>query len=153
MRAKTKKKHEMGRRFAILIGVAAVGVMALVAQTGAAASEDVVSYKTRVTAHKHSKVDGGDWHGYLVSVRDPNARPTPANLLKKCMVGRKVILFKKRPGPDRELGATRSTWDRGWGEWTWVAPKTRRVYAKVTRKVGDGFVCSADYSNDKNGGS
>ena len=35
MRANTKKKHEMGKRFAILIGVAAAGVMALGAQTGA----------------------------------------------------------------------------------------------------------------------
>jgi Ca2+-binding RTX toxin-like protein len=35
MRADTKKKHEMGKRFALVIGVAAVGVMALGAQTGA----------------------------------------------------------------------------------------------------------------------
>ena len=35
MRANTKKKHKMGKRFAIVIGVAAVGVMALGAQTGA----------------------------------------------------------------------------------------------------------------------
>ena len=35
MRAKTKKKHEMGKRFAIVIGVAAAGVMALGAQTAA----------------------------------------------------------------------------------------------------------------------
>jgi Ca2+-binding RTX toxin-like protein len=35
MRAETKGKHRMGRRFAVVIGVAAVGVMALVAQTGA----------------------------------------------------------------------------------------------------------------------
>jgi RTX calcium-binding nonapeptide repeat (4 copies) len=35
MRADTKKKHNMGKRFAILIGVAATGVMALGAQTGA----------------------------------------------------------------------------------------------------------------------
>jgi len=35
MRAKTKKKHEMGKRYAIVIGVAAVGVMALGAQTAA----------------------------------------------------------------------------------------------------------------------
>ena len=33
MRAKTKGKHEMRKRFAILIGAAAVGVMALGAQT------------------------------------------------------------------------------------------------------------------------
>jgi hypothetical protein len=39
MRANTKEKHEMGRRFAILIAVAAAGVMALGAQTAAANSE------------------------------------------------------------------------------------------------------------------
>jgi Ca2+-binding RTX toxin-like protein len=35
MRAQTKKKHEIRKRFAVVIGVAAVGVMALGAQTGA----------------------------------------------------------------------------------------------------------------------
>jgi Ca2+-binding RTX toxin-like protein len=35
MRAQTKGKHEIRKRFAIVIGVAAVGVMALVAQTAA----------------------------------------------------------------------------------------------------------------------
>ena len=35
MRAETKKKHKMGKRFAVVIGVAAAGVMALGAQTGA----------------------------------------------------------------------------------------------------------------------
>jgi hypothetical protein len=39
MRANTKKKHRMGRRFAIVIGVAVVGVMALGAQTTLANSE------------------------------------------------------------------------------------------------------------------
>src|SRR5512132_2340540 len=33
MRANTKKEHKMGKRFAIVIGVAAVGAMALGAQT------------------------------------------------------------------------------------------------------------------------
>jgi len=42
MRAKTKKKHEMGRRFAILIGVAAAGVMALGAQTASSTTGDPV---------------------------------------------------------------------------------------------------------------
>ncbi len=66
MRADTKKKHKMGKRFAILIGVAAAGVMALGAQTGAAASEGVVSYGTTVTILKdrfilHGRVrSGGD---------------------------------------------------------------------------------------------
>jgi anaerobic selenocysteine-containing dehydrogenase len=43
MRADTKKKHKMGRRFAILIGVAAAGVMALGAQTALAGGESVDS--------------------------------------------------------------------------------------------------------------
>ncbi len=33
MRAYTKGKHEMGKRFALVIGVAAAGVIALGAQT------------------------------------------------------------------------------------------------------------------------
>ena len=37
MRANTKKKHNMGKRFAIVIGVAATGVMALGAQTASIA--------------------------------------------------------------------------------------------------------------------
>ena len=44
MRAETKKKHEMGKRFAILIGLAAAGVMALGAQTASAAT-----YNTKLT--------------------------------------------------------------------------------------------------------
>ena len=43
MRAHTKGKHEMGRRFAIVIGVAAAGVMALGAQTALAGGEPVDS--------------------------------------------------------------------------------------------------------------
>ena len=42
MRADTKKKHKMGRRFAILIGVAAAGVMALGAQTASSTTGDPV---------------------------------------------------------------------------------------------------------------
>jgi hypothetical protein len=43
MRAYPKGKHEMGRRFAIVIGVAAAGVMALGAQTALAGGEPVDS--------------------------------------------------------------------------------------------------------------
>jgi hypothetical protein len=127
----------MGRRFAILIGVAATGVMALGAQTGAAASEGIVSYGTTVTIledrfilHGRVRSEGGS----------------------KCRVGREVILFKKRPGPDRKLGATRSTprlGPKGYlGVW-WLERQNAepgRFYAKATRKVGDGFVCLADRS-------
>jgi hypothetical protein len=68
-----------------------------------------------------------------------------------------VIVFRKRPGPDRKLGATRSGSERvGVHNW-WVRvkglkkqgpgrPDLGRVYAKATPKVGDGFVCRGDYS-------
>ena len=42
MRADTKQKHKMGKRFAILIGVAATGVMALGAQTASSTTGDPV---------------------------------------------------------------------------------------------------------------
>jgi hypothetical protein len=42
MRAQTKKKHGMGKRFAVVIGVAAAGVMALGAQTASSTTGDPV---------------------------------------------------------------------------------------------------------------
>ena len=127
----------MGKRFAILIGVAAAGVMALGAQTGAAASEGVVSYGTKLTIYK----DYAELHGEVKSK------------VRKCTEGREVILFRKRPGPDRKLGATRS--GPQWESHNWRVSvkglKTNgspvgRVYAKATPKVGDGFKCRAGYS-------
>ena len=50
MRAQTKGKHGMGRRFAIVIGVAAVGVMALGAQTGAQAPAQLHQARRRLSA-------------------------------------------------------------------------------------------------------
>jgi hypothetical protein len=66
-----------------------------------------------------------------------------------------VVLFKKRPGPDRELGYDRNTefhTKAPRSSWYVVAPLDGRVYARVTPKVGDGFVCRADRSRTiKNG--
>jgi hypothetical protein len=134
MRAKTKKKHKMGKRFAVVIGVAAVGVMALGAHTGAA-SEGVVSYGTTVTIIKDQRT----LHG---RVRSEGG--------SKCRVGREVILFRKRPGPDRKLGADRSGPGHGPAFFWEVHVKNKDIkaplYAKVTPKVGDGFVCRGDTS-------
>jgi hypothetical protein len=145
MRADTKKKHEMGKRFAILTGAAAVGVMALGAQTGAAASEGVVEYGTKLTIYKEQ----GLLHGEVKSK------------IRPCWEGREVILFKKRPGPDRKLGATRSGPQQAPSHNWYVGVKALvgkgnsllgRVHAKVSPKVGDGFVCRADRSRTiKNG--
>jgi hypothetical protein len=140
MRADTKKKHNIGKRFAILIGVAAVGVIALGAQTvipqTAAAASDVVSYDTRLgITHERPWHGRTLWHGGLRS-----------NSHQGCGVGREVILFRKRPGPDRKLGADRTTLaDRLWA-WSIKASDRGRVYAKAMPKVGDGFVCRADRS-------
>jgi Ca2+-binding RTX toxin-like protein len=54
MRAKTKGKHEMGKRFAILIGVAAVGVTALGAQTGAQTQAPPPRGQAPVTCYPNS---------------------------------------------------------------------------------------------------
>ena len=69
MRANTKRKHEMGKRFAIVIGVAAVGVMALGAQTAAA------TYKnTKLT------IDGGSQGGHFLGLRGRQATGRSARL-------------------------------------------------------------------------
>ena len=134
MRAKTTGKHGMGKRFALVIGVAAAGVMALGAQTVMAG---------RAGPHLKSPHPGlVPWHGGLGSE------------VRKCRDGREVILFEQRRGPDRKLGSDRNKKlgedadpaDPGWFSWLIWAPRGGRVYAKVMPKVGDGFVCLPDRS-------
>jgi hypothetical protein len=136
MRAHTEGKDKMGKRFAIVIGVAAAGSMALGAQT-ATAAPDVVKYDTKLTiTHEGHRTNRGVlWHGGVGSE------------VRKCELTRRVVLFKQRPGADRKLGADRtggpgSPADR----WGLVAPTRGHVYAKVRPEVGDGFVCRADRS-------
>ncbi len=132
MRAQTKKKHGMGRRFAIVIGVAAAGVMALAAQTALAAT-----YNTKLTITQDQGSRGHALiHGHVVS-----------GDRKKCEVGRRVTLFKQRPGADRKLGVAKVVLmdERNWGI-SVQAKAGLHVYATVSPKVGDGFVCSGDRS-------
>jgi hypothetical protein len=159
MRANTKKKHVMGRRFAIVVGVAAVGVLALGAQTvmaqTAAQPPAVVEYDTKLTILDSPCCTKPTtrtkptihWYGFVESDRT------------ECMDGRRVIMFKQRPGADRKLGVGRSKSVKdgfpygqpagdlfAWAPRGGVAPWRGRVYARVTPKVGDGFVCRADRS-------
>jgi hypothetical protein len=128
MRANTKKEHRMGRRFAIVIGVAAAGLMALGAQTAAAAT-----YNTRLTIN-------GPERGLIHGAVDAGGK-------KPCEDRRLVTLFKQRPGADRKLGADRSDpRGSGWGVRVPQAKHGWRVYATVSREEGDGFVCSGDRS-------
>ena len=133
MRANTKKKHGMGKRFAIVIGVAEAGVMALGAQTALAAT-----YNTKLTITQDQGSRGHALiHGYVNSGGG-----------KKCEVGRHgVTLFKQRPGADRKLGVAKVMWVDGWGISVPLAKVGgEHVYATVSPKVGDGFVCSGDRS-------
>jgi hypothetical protein len=134
MRAKTKGKHEMGKRFAILIGVAAVGLMAHGAQTGAAAT-DVVEYDTKLTLRGHDH----DRFIYWVQSKD-----------RKCERGRQVVLFEVRPGADRKLATARSKYRSGRSADAVMTAREPRgdyvVYAKVRREVHDEFVCGGDRS-------
>jgi hypothetical protein len=154
------EEKDRGKRFAIVIGVAAAGVMALGAQTAAA---EVVKYDTELTLTK----EGGGvglYHGWVKSDRDRNPEYDPAKGVRKCMVGRLVVLFKKRPGADRKLGTDRSEWGptgrlfkgrdaasqspQGLRQGRWEERTRRdygdRVYAKVRREVRDRYVCRAD---------
>jgi hypothetical protein len=129
-----------------VIGVAVVGVMALGAQT-AAPAQAVVKYDTTLTiTHEGCCTERTTlWWGGLQSDRT------------ECMGGRRVILFQQQPGADRKLDTDRSGFHPGWdppmGGWqVGLAPWRGGVYARVTPKVGDGFVCGADRSRTiKNG--
>ena len=147
----------MGKRFAIVIGVAAAGVMALGAQT---ASAGVHKYDTTLTITHEGGPTGPcptgvprercvDWHGLVKSDRDRNPEYHRANAVRKCMEGRRVILFKQRPGADRRLGADLSevgSPHRNGALWDLNARRGDRVYAKVRPKVRDRYVCRADRS-------
>ena len=138
MRAHTKKKHEMGKRFAIVIGVAAAGVMALGAQTAFAAP----TYNTRLT------ITGGESRGHVIGGQVYSGGG------RKCELGRRVHLFKQQPGADREILDVRSggggpdagTWGLGVPQGSLPVKSGWRVYAKATPKVRDGFVCRGDRS-------
>src|SRR4029450_3056371 len=118
--------------FAVVIGVAAVGVMALGAQTAAQTpaptppAPAVVNYDTTLPLTPETASPKGvpHWHGQVESDRT------------ECMLGRRVILFKQQPGADRKLGVAKSNVS-GWGAGT--APIGGRVYARVSPKMGDGF--------------
>src|SRR4051812_49750221 len=130
----------MGKRFAIVIGVAAAGVMALGAQTGAA---PVHTYDTNLTI----TTERGFWyHGGVLSDRDHNPGYNRANKFRRCMEGRRVTLFKERPGADRKLATDRSEFAPRYHRGEWEMPPilpgldhrlyswNARVYAKVTPK-------------------
>ena len=82
----------MGKRFVIVIGVAAAGVMALGAQT-ATAAPDVVKYDTEVTITKDRDIVWGQVESKV----------------RNCHKLRRVVLFKQRPGADRKLRTVRSS--------------------------------------------
>jgi hypothetical protein len=133
-------------------GVAAAGARALGAQT--AAAPDVVKYDTTLYLTKEG---GPNYHGSVMSDRDRNPVFDPATAVRKCMEGRRVVVFKVRPGADRKLGTARSEFDprdhnRNLPAFWWLDVDRGfrgaflHIRAKVTRKVRDRYVCRADYA-------
>jgi hypothetical protein len=125
-------------------GVAATGVMALGAQTAAA----VVKYDTELTIGGEGSPARTLIHGSVLSDSDHNPGYEWTNAVRKCMEGRRVVLFKRRPGADRRLGSDRSHVSRHDAHGYWEVRIHRdigfRVWAKVKPKVRDRFVCRAD---------
>ena len=72
--------------------------------------------------------------------------------VKECADERRVLLFEKRPGRDRELGAAQSELEPGRAPWGFVVPRSKglqrgdRIYAKAILKEGSGYVCRPDRS-------
>ena len=81
--------------------------------------------------------------------------------VKKCIDGRRVLLFEQRPGRDRELGAGRSGIapfgldatgqfpENAWGVMVAQSKGLQRgdrIYAKANRKERSDYVCRADRS-------
>lgn len=119
--------------------IAAAVAVAVIAVPAAAAG--VRKYDTEVTIAK----DGFGQHEVLV-------HGSVISEGKKCELARRWVLFKARPGADRKLYAGLSAYSGG-SDAAWGAgvPKVFlhrgvRLYAKVRRKSGHGYVCRADRS-------
>jgi hypothetical protein len=77
--------------------------------------------------------------------------------VRKCMEGRRVVLFERRPGVDRKVGSVRSHVRARYGRGDWYVTKSslglqtggHRFYARVKPKMSDRFVCRADRSETR----
>jgi hypothetical protein len=127
----------MGKRFAIVIGVAAAGVMTLGAQTATAAT-----YNTRVTIGQGYCSPCAPYkflHGNVYSAA------------RKCEVGRRLVVFKQQPGTDRRFGGVAEFGHEDWplNHWDFFPPAKAgwHVYALVRGEVRrHGLVCRSDRS-------
>ena len=132
MRAHTEGKYKMGKRFAIVIGVLAVGAVAV-----PALASQTVKIDSRVTEAVEDSSGGTAWHGRVKSSKHA------------CEVHRKVKVFQKSSsGPDQLFGKDRSN---NHGQWRLVrGGEPGRFYAKVVREeegtAGTIFVCGGDRS-------
>jgi hypothetical protein len=131
MRASTKGKHEMGKRFALVIGVAAAGVMGLGAQTAIAKKVIVRPNGTKVTYRPMGEVSSnvsldvfgaidGQGHAYAFSgniPRHPEIRgvsfdpegPSGGGGGAPCSEYRTVTLFRVEPnGTSTRVGSAQT---------------------------------------------
>jgi hypothetical protein len=101
-----------------------------------AASAGVHKYDTRVAInYQVCKLDRFCMAGHVKSQ------------IRKCERGRRVNVFKERPGADRRIGNDRSGRKGAWAvDVTTRVQRGARVYAKVTPKERYRFGCLADRS-------
>jgi hypothetical protein len=123
----------MGKRFAIVLGIAAAGVIALAATASAGVGKhDTVKIDSKVTLAHYNP-----FHGRVKSSKHA------------CEVQREVKVFKPRSGPDKLIGKDRSN---KLGKWRadFDLLTAGIYYAKVVRReegtAGTIFVCRGDRS-------
>jgi hypothetical protein len=148
------RERRMGRRFALVIGVVALGVMALGAQAGAGVVKHDAAEAKRV--HRVT-VNLTIFHESNLLFYGEVRRGQLSSEVRRCQGGRQVTVFKQRPGADRKLGTNRSHGKppvRGgirspfsgfwWGRFR--IHLGDRLYATVRRERHRLFVCAADRS-------
>ncbi len=136
------RSHRFWLCIAAAVAVSVIAVPAASAGVNKYDTKVTITHESRAFGPCHPGVPAGRcvlWHGDVQSE------------VRKCMEGRRVVLFRQLPGADRKLGTDRSHFVRRYDSFDWYldAPSASNraqgdVYAKVTRKVGDGFVCLGD---------
>jgi hypothetical protein len=118
-----------------LAAATVIAAIAVVVIAVTAASAGARKYDTRVTINYRSCYQGNTC--FVGRVKSE---------VRKCVHGRRVVLFKQRHGADRRIGTdNRTTGDGSWGLVLYGA-RPDRVYAKVTRERHLRYVCLADRS-------
>ena len=111
-----------------------IAAIAAVAITCAAVVASPASAATGSTTHLTLEVKGANaFSGKVTSTSD------------SCVAGRKVILFRKRSGHDKNLGSDKTSSSGAWKVKRTV--KSGNYYAKVTKVTVGNVICASAKTN------